>query len=42
MTRFQDDYKTLKHALNDVYRVHELTGLAKNFNAKFPTRKSEW
>jgi len=41
MTRFQDDYKTLKHALNDVYRVQELKGLAKNFSKKFPTRKAE-
>ena len=41
MARFQDDYKTLKQALNDVYRVDELKGLAKNFNAKFPTQKSE-
>lgn len=41
MARFQENYKTLKHALNDVYRVDELKSLARQISKKIPPRKAE-
>ena len=41
MARFQENYKTLKQALNDVYKVYPLKSLAKQINKNYPIRKAE-
>jgi len=41
MALIQDNYKTLKEALNDVYRVDTLKTLAKHIGKNTPLRKAE-
>lgn len=41
MARVQDNYKTLKEALNDVYTMDRLKPLAKKIGKKPPPRKAE-
>ena len=39
--QLQDNYKTLKEALNDVYTMERLKPLAKKIGKKAPLRKAE-
>lgn len=41
MTRFQEDYKTLKESLDRTYRVDQLKSLASQISQKIPTRKAD-